>query len=296
VTGLVKWLAIVNPAAGRAREARRLLARLQELKNVDAEIVQTTVPGDATRLVRDAAGFDGVIAIGGDGTIGEVLQGMDFDRQRLAVLPAGHGNCLARDLGVADAARALTALQRCDCRNLDLMEARIEFANGRVERRFCGSTLAVGYVTDVVTCGRQRLCGLGHAAYAAAAMIVNPKPFQACLSVEDGVGQPGRYTGIVINNTAHLANFRAFPEASPHDGLLEVMEQGYRWPRQLLHNLAVLSGSRAFGAKVVHQAAAVRLDLGAPHTLMADGELLHEVTTVAVRCRPAAVRCVARSA
>jgi diacylglycerol kinase family enzyme len=292
----MKWLAIVNPTAGRAHEAGRLLARLGELKGVDAEIAHTSVPGDATRLARDATGFDGVIAIGGDGTIAEVLQGMDLDRQRLAVLPAGHGNCLARDLGVIDAAQALTALQRCYCRNLDLMETRIEFANGRVERRFCGSTLAVGYVTDVVTCGRQRLSGLGHAAYAAATMIVNPKPFQACLSVEDGAGQPRRYTGIVINNTAHLANFRAFPDASAHDGLLDVMEQDYRWPRQLLHNVAVLAGSRAFGAKVMHQAAAVRLELGAPQTLMADGELLHEVTKVAVRCRPAAVSCVVRSA
>lgn len=291
----MKWLAIVNPTAGRANEAGRLLDRLRRLEDVDAKIVHTTVPGDATRFARDAAGFDGVIAIGGDGTIAEVLQGMDLDRQRLAVLPAGHGNCLARDLGVTDGARALTALLRCDCRNLDLMEARIEFANGRIERRLCASTLAVGYVADVVTCGRQRLSGLGRVAYAAATMIVIPKAFEARLSVEDDEGQPKRYTGIVINNTAHLANFRAFPDANPHDGLLDVMEQGCRWPRQLLHNLAVLSGSRAFGARGMRQAPAVRLELGTPHTLMSDGELLHEVARVAVRCRPAAVRCVVRS-
>jgi diacylglycerol kinase family enzyme len=100
----------------------------------------------------------------------------------------------------------------------------------------------------------------------------------------------------VINNTAHLANFRAFPQASAHDGLLDVMEQGYRWPRQLLHNLAVLAGSRAFGPKAMRQVAAVRLALSKAHTLMADGELLHEVTMVTVRCRPAAVRCVVRRA
>jgi diacylglycerol kinase (ATP) len=290
----VKWLAIANPAAGRAHEAGRLLGRLRELKDVDAEIVHTTLPGDATRLARDAVGFDGVIAIGGDGTIAEVLQGMDLDRQRLAVLPAGHGNCLARDLGVTDAARALTALQRCHCRHLDLMEARVGFVNGRVERRLCASTLAVGYVTDVVTCGRQRLNGLGRVAYAAATMVVIPKPFEARLSVEDSAGQPGRYTGIVINNTVHLANFRAFPQASAHDGLLDVMEQGCRWPRQLLHNLAVLAGSHAFGPKSMRQVAAARVELGEAHTLMADGELLHEVTMVTVQCRQAAVRCVVR--
>jgi diacylglycerol kinase (ATP) len=291
----VKWLAIANPAAGRAHEAEQLLGRLRELEDVEADIVHTTLPGDATRFAREAAGFDGVIAIGGDGTIAEVLQAMDLDRQRLAVLPAGHGNCLARDLGVANPARALAALQRCDCRPLDLMEARLEFSNGRVERRLCASTLAVGYVTDVVIFGRQRLKGLGRAAYAAATMIVIPKSFDACVSLEDGAGRPGRYTGVVINNTAHLANFRGFPDASAHDGVLDVMEQGFRLPRQLLHNVAVLAGSRAFGAQAMRQAASVRLEMGAPHTLMADGELLHDVTAVTVRCRPAAVRCVVRS-
>ncbi len=272
-----------------------MLRRLRELKDVDAEVVHTKIPGDATRLARDTRSFDGVIAIGGDGTIAEVLQAMDLERQRLAVLPAGHGNCLARDLGVANPARALAALQRCDCRPLDLMEVRIEYANGRIEQRLCASTLAVGYVTDVVMHGRRRLSGLGRAAYAAAAMIVVPQPFEACLSVQDGAGRPGRYTGVVINNTAHLANFRGFPDASAHDGVLDVMEQGFRWPRQLLHNFAVLAGSRAFGAQAMRQAAAVRLELASSHTLMADGELLHEVTTVTVRCRPAAVRCVVRS-
>ena len=292
----MKWLAIVNPAAGRVREAGLLLERLRQLKDVDAEFVHTEIPGHATRLARDAASFDGVIAIGGDGTIAEVLQGMDLERQRLAVLPAGHGNCLARDLGVADAARALASLRRFDFRPLDLMEVSVEFADGRVEQRLCASTLAVGYVTDVVMYGRQRLSRLGRAAYAAAAMVVVPRPFDARLFVDDGAVRSGRYTGIVINNTAHLANFRGFPDASAHDGVLDVMEQDFRWPRQLLHNFAVLAGSRAFGAKGMRQAAAVRLELAAPRTLMADGELLQEVTTVTVQCRPAAVRCVVRSA
>jgi diacylglycerol kinase (ATP) len=291
----VKWLAIANPAAGRAREAELLLRRLRELEDVDAEVVHTRRPGDATRLARDAGNFDGVIAIGGDGTIAEVLQAMDLERLCLAVLPAGHGNCLARDLGVATPARALAALRSCHCRPLDLMEVRLEFANGRVDRRLCASTLAVGYVTDVVTRGRQRLSGLGRAAYAAATMIVIPRPFEARLSVEDGAGQPGHYTGIVINNTAHLANFRGFPDASAHDGVLDVMEQGHPWSRQLLHNFAVLAGSRAFGAQAMRQAAAIRLELGAARTLMADGELLHDVKMITVQCRPAAVRCVVRS-
>lgn len=288
----MRWLAIANPAAGRVREADRLLARLRDLRDVDAEIVQTERPGDATRLARESAGFDGVIAIGGDGTIAEVLQGIDLARQQLAVLPAGHGNCLARDLRVGDSDRALAALRRGACQPLDLMEVSVGFADGSADRRLCASTLAVGYVADVVVFGRQRLHPLGRAAYAVAAMLVVPARFEARVA---GAGDAERlrpYTGFVINNTAHLANFRGFPDASVHDGVLDVMEQDCRWPRQLLHNLAVLAGSRAFGPRRMRRVTAERLELGAPRAFMADGELLHDVTRVAVNCRPGAVMCV----
>lgn len=288
----MKWLAIANPAAGRTHEADRLLGRLRGLRDVDAEIVHTAAPGEATRLARESTSFDGVIAIGGDGTIAEVLQGMQLGRQHLAVLPAGHGNCLARDLGVAEPSRALEALRRGTTRPVDLMGVEVGFADGRGHRRLCASTLALGYVTDVVMFGRQRLSRLGRAAYATAAMAVVPERFEARVAGADDDGQVRRYTGLVVNNTSHLANFRGFPDASVHDGVLDVMEQDHDWPRQLLHNFAVLAGSRAFGPIRMRQAVSERFDLGVARTLMADGELIHGVTRVAVVCLPAATPCV----
>lgn len=291
----MRWLAIANPAAGSTRAAEDLLIRLRGLAGVDTEMVRTTAPRDATRLARESADFDGIIVIGGDGTIAEVLQGMDLRRQRLAVLPAGHGNCLARDLGVADPARALVALQRGACRPLDLMDVSITFADGRVERRLCASTLAVGYVTDIVAFGRLRLHWLGRAAYATAAMIVVPQEFELHVAGSGPTDLPSHCTGLVINNTAHLANFRGFPDASVHDGVLDVMEQGCRWPRQLLHNVAVLAGSRAFGPLRLRQAASAQFELREPRMFMADGELLQAVIRVAVACRPGAATCVVSS-
>ena len=288
----MKWLAIANPAAGRAREAERLVSRLKRVNGFGHEIALTSAPGDATRLARQAAAFDGLIAVGGDGTIAEILHGMDLSRQSLAVLPAGHGNCLARDLGINDPVRAMASLQRSACRLIDLMEVRIGFADGHEALTLCASTLAIGYVADVVKLGRQRLHALGHAAYAMAAMLVVPAPFDARIAVAGEPGQFRRYTGIVINNTAHLANFRGLPDASVHDGLLDIMEQGYGWPRQQLHNLAVLFGSRALGPLQLRQTTTGQLELRRPCTLMVDGELLRNVTRLSVACLPGAVSCV----
>lgn len=288
----MKWLAIVNPAAGRAHEAERLLHQLRGIPEVFAEVARTRAPGDATRLARECDGFDGVIAIGGDGTVAEVLQGLDRSRQLLAVLPAGHGNCLARDLGLARPGSALQALRRGVTRPLDLMDVVATHDDGRSTARICASTLALGYVTDVVMCGRQRFAALGRCAYAAAAMVVVPKRFRARVSGAAEGNADREYTGLVINNTAHLANFRGFPGASVTDGRLDVMELEHDWPRQLLHNAAVLAGSRYFGPSVMRQVVAEQVDLLTPQTLMADGELLHGVRRVSATCLPGAVRCI----
>jgi len=285
----VKWLAVVNRAAGRAQEAEGLLEALERLPELSAVAVYTDGPGSGTQIARDAAEFDGLIVVGGDGTISECLSGMDLPRQRLAIVPAGHGNCLGRDLGLCRPRDAIEALRRLQCRPLDLMDVTVHADHASTTRRLCASTLAVGYVTDVVTVGRRRLPGLGHAAYAAAAVFTMPQEFRARHDGEDWAP----FTGIVVNNTRHLANFDAFPQARLDDGLLDVMLQRCGWPRQQLHNCAVLAGSRAFGPLVMRQLPRAEFQLESPCTLMADGELLSGVTRVSVESRPAAVSCVA---
>jgi diacylglycerol kinase family enzyme len=230
--------------------------------------------------------------VGGDGTVAEVLQGLDLERQMLAILPAGHGNCLARDLAVGRAPRALAALRRGRTLPLDLMDIAFRGADGRTERRLCASTLAVGYVTDVVLLGRREFARLGRASYAVASLVVVPKPFLARLDGPAAAYAWQSRTGIVVNNTAHLANYRGFPNASLRDGMLDVMEQRCAWPRQLLHNASVLAGSQRFGAYRMCQVAIAHVQLETPRTIMADGELLHAISSVAVECRPAAVRCI----
>jgi len=284
---------IVNRAAGRAREAERLARQFTRMRP-DLEQVQTRVPGDGERIAREARDFDGLVVVGGDGTISECLTGMDLPRQRLAILPAGHGNCLARDLGIHRSATALSAADAPHWRELDLMDVSVELHGQAAWRRRCASTLAVGYVADVVATGRRCFRGLGHGAYAIASCFTVPRRF-AARSQPDGLSPDAarEWTGIVVNNTAYLANFRAFPSARLDDGLLDVMWQDCGWLRQQAHNLAVLAGSTAWGPYAMRQSAALRLRMASPCTLMADGEMLDGVLALHVECLRAAVTCAA---
>ena len=283
---------VVNRAAGRAHVAGRIAARLAS-DRPGLDCAETRCPGDAERIAREGRGYDGLMVVGGDGTISECLTGMDLPRQKLAILPAGHGMCLARDLGLHRPDAAFAALRASRWRELDVMDVDVERGDLGTLRRRCGSTLAVGYVTDVVAAGRRRFPGFGHAAYALASFVTRPRRFAA--RTDPGDGAPGdrrEWTGIVVNNTAHLANFRAFASARVDDGLLDVMWQDCGWMRQQAHNLAVLAGSTTWGPYAMQQSAALELRLAAPRTLMADGELLSGVHALRVTCRRAAVSCL----
>ena len=74
------FLAVVNPAAGGGRCRKLVGPALDRLRagGIDLEVVETSAPGQATALVRDAyaQGYRKFIAVGGDGTSYEVVNGL----------------------------------------------------------------------------------------------------------------------------------------------------------------------------------------------------------------------------
>ena len=96
---------IVNPISGRRGRSRRvqaLLTRFIAAEGLAARIVLTEGPGHATVLARAAVadGCTRVVAVGGDGTMNEVAQGLLHSGAALALVPTGSGNGLARHLGL----------------------------------------------------------------------------------------------------------------------------------------------------------------------------------------------------
>ena len=115
------YLAIVNPAAGGGRSRRLLgsaLARLQA-GGIDVKVTETRSPGEATEIAREAygRGICNFIAVGGDGTSYEIVNGLypqalEGERPTLGFLPLGTGNSFLRDFshqGVEYAIESLLA-------------------------------------------------------------------------------------------------------------------------------------------------------------------------------------------
>jgi diacylglycerol kinase (ATP) len=105
-------LIIFNPAAGRRRA--NLLWRVLDILVANGcrlEVAETTGPGDAEALAREAGRreIDMVVAAGGDGTIAEVANGLMDSPTRLGVIPLGTANVLAHELSLPFSPRTTAA-------------------------------------------------------------------------------------------------------------------------------------------------------------------------------------------
>ncbi len=284
------WFAIVNPNSGGNRNRDRFADLLAALGRLAAKTVITHHPGHAVELARDARSFTGVVAVGGDGTLFEILKGMDFHRQRIALVPAGRGNSLARDLGLLNGCGSLDGMRWQQTHNIDLMQVEVTTADGASATHYSASTVAVGYPASVALEARK-LAGLGRMSYAAAAAVTRPTYFRARVQFGDSVSRDVRISGFVASNTRHMANFVAFRKASYCDGRFEVMEMDAGIVKQTAHNLSALSRTGIYEPYSIDQATRARLELDAPQDLMMDGEIVPNVVSIQVNILPSALAC-----
>lgn len=94
---------IYNPVAG-PKMVRKIgsVREILSAEKIPFEIRETAGPGDAVLLAREAAhaGMEAAIAVGGDGTVNEVANGLAGSSTRLLVVPHGTGNVFADEVGL----------------------------------------------------------------------------------------------------------------------------------------------------------------------------------------------------
>ena len=285
-----RWLAIVNPRSGGNRNSKRLPELLAVLRRLAAHTVLTRHPGHAAELARDAESCAGVVAVGGDGTLFEILKGIDCSRQRIALIPAGRGNSLARDLGLLHRRNAFDVLHWRQARTIDLMQVHITTCDGARSSYLSASTVAVGYAA-AVTQRARKLVSLGRMSYVAAAATTRPTRFSASVQYGDAPSREVQLSGLIANNTRHLANFVGFRNASCSDGRFETIEMNAGYVKQTAHNISALSRTYSYEPHPINQATAFQLHMEAPQNLMLDGEIVPNVVSLQVNMLPAALSC-----
>lgn len=225
-------LLVANPISGGGRAARwleRVATAFREAGR-EVETVLTQRAGDA----REAAGACRhanalVVAFGGDGTFNEILNGADLNRCALAIIPAGAGNVLAKELRVswrpAQAVRQLL--------NGRLVRLDVGVCN---DRRFI-SVFGAGidaWVVHLVHQHRRRLMTqLHYVPHLARYMLTGPQ-WEITVEVDGrAFGQAAEQVS-VGNTQSYGGPIRMTPAAVPTDGLLDVMWLRRRGPVDII--------------------------------------------------------------
>jgi diacylglycerol kinase family enzyme len=145
----VRLLLVVNSFASSVTARVRVLVEQALAVEHDVTWVETNRRGHATRFARDAAtrGLDAVVALGGDGTVNEVANGLAGTETALAVLPGGSTNVFARTIGLPNDPVAAVSIVADALKRGVIDHVGLGAVNGRY---FCFHT-GVGFDAAVVS-------------------------------------------------------------------------------------------------------------------------------------------------
>ena len=297
---------IVNPTAGRGYagsvipEIRRNLERL----GLTYDLVKTEKPGDAVHLAADAvrAGYDTIVAVGGDGTTHEVVNGMMAERSAdvvgtLACVSAGNGNDFAAMNGVPEnVAAACQLIAEGTARLVDVGQLRVD---GQ-QRGYFSNAVGIGFDGLVVRETRklQRLRGLlMYLVSVLKTIFVTLRPMRATMVLDGEVVEQTTLMMVIANGAREGHTFLIAPDAECDDGWLDLTICEMMPRLQMLAVVPrVMKGThlqhRRFSARRARQVAITSPD---PMCFHVDGEILcDEAHDIRVEVIPHCLRMIGR--
>jgi diacylglycerol kinase (ATP) len=231
-------------------------------------------------------GADLLYVWGGDGMVQRCIDAVCDAPVTLAILPAGTGNLLARNLGIPiDLAAAVDVGLRGGRRTIDV--GRV---NGERFAVMAGTGLDALMIRDADRGMKDRF---GRAAYVwTGAKHLRLEPFRARIDVDGTRWFDGKTGCVLVGNVGKvLGGVQAFEDVSPEDGLLElgvVTAKGVtQWTRALVRTAVGSADRSKFVRTTKAKKIRIKLDRKVPYEL--DGGDERPVDRLKIRVEPAAV-------
>lgn len=302
-----RFLIIHNSHAGALQAeserigSRSVIAEIRRALSARHEWVETERPEDATRIASDARDkYAAVIAVGGDGTVHEVVAGLMTTprhlRPALGVLPSGGGNDFAFAVGIpTDPRNALDRILRGTTRAVDI--GRVEDDLGR--RTYFDNSIGIGFDANV-TLEAQHIRKLrGFSRYFAATLKTIARhntPFEVELEM-DRLRLHERALMLTIGNGPREGGgFMTTPNSQVDDGVFELLlVKPLSRPMMLALLPKVMRGVHLESPSVYHRSfSSLRVTSRTPLCIHIDGEMFgddrREVRMLRVGLEPHAIR------
>lgn len=271
---ILSYKFIVNPSAGHGNYKRVIHEIRRAISECDSsyEISIPNYKGEAISIAKTAAdNYDVVVAVGGDGTINEVLNGIMGTQAILGIIPAGTGNGFAREFNIP-----LHIKEACKV----LLDGNVKWVDvGKSADRYFLGTAGLGFDALIAKFAGEVLGPFrGMWLYFFAGLLILYKYNPALISVKiDSQTVKVSPLLVAIANTRRYGG-RALiaPGAKPDDGLFDVCVVKHMRELRLLWNLPKLfKGEHTNLSEVsIYRGSEVLIDAPVPVPIHVDGEPL----------------------
>jgi YegS/Rv2252/BmrU family lipid kinase len=217
----MKIFLIVNKFAGhpkKFKKALKIIGTVLKEYNCEFEFAYTSFPGHASELAAKASNskFDIVVAVGGDGTVNEVAQGLIGTSTPMGIIPMGSGNGLARDLGIPMKVADST---------LNLIKGRtekIDVCKFNEQPFFC--TSGIGFDAEIAE-QMSKVSSRGFLRYIQLTLkeSFSFKPFSVKMIIDDRLFEKQVFLVTFANARQFGNNAFIAPSANSADGLIDVV-------------------------------------------------------------------------
>jgi diacylglycerol kinase (ATP) len=279
---------IVNPAAGRGRVGSQLpeVEQTLQAKRMPYRVFTTAGPKDATRAASDAlrSGDRFIVAMGGDGTVHEVVNGMIVDDRLinpnavLGVVAAGSGSDFVKTFGLPeDAVRACNHLEGPNLYQIDVGKVTYVASGGGQASRYFPNIAEAGLGGAVVTRAARLPKRLGGAKYFAAFWLTLPgfKPAAVTIQADRRTYTGKAHNVVVANCQFYGGGMKISPRSWPGDGYLDVLVMNGPKSDSFTILPKVYRGEHLPHKGIVEfRAKVIRVESQHPLQIEADGEVL----------------------
>jgi len=213
-----KLLYIINPISGvgKQKTIEKLLSKYSDTSKITYQIIYTKQAKQAIEISRtEAKNFDAIIAVGGDGSVNEVAQGLINTDTALGIIPTGSGNGFARHIKLPlKLNKAIQRINNFKTEDVDVV---------KVNNVFAVNVVGIGF-DALITHKFAKFGKRGFSSY----IKLTTKEFSKFKGIEtsakiDGINLKNNVFLFTIANGSQYGN-NAFiaPKASIQDGLLNV--------------------------------------------------------------------------
>ena len=223
----MKYLIIINPHSGK-KVGKKIFDQIKPIfdsNNIILEAMETRHAGHAKEIANQKPidQYDGVLGIGGDGTLNEIINGMlkrkDKKNVPIGLIPGGSGNSYLHDLKLTNPTNVVKKIISNNMQLMDVVQIEI---NGEIS--YAMNMIGWGLVTDIGN-KAEKYRWLGTNRYTILSVIEvfthNSRPATLIMEKET---IKDNFTFIIACNSIHIGNaMKMAPKAKLNDGLIDLV-------------------------------------------------------------------------